>query len=189
MRDADSEVISRSLAEPAAFGAIFDRHAADVLRFLVRRVGPDGAEGLLGDVFRIAFERRDRFDAGRESARPWLYGIAMNLAARHLRGEGRRLRATDRLAGGVLAPVDPADAIVDAVEARDRWCSVTGAIAQLPGAERDVLLLHVWEDLPYREIAVVLGIPIGTVRSRLNRARQRLSKALDEGPSTARTGE
>lgn len=69
----DAEVIGRSLDEPEAFGLVYDRHAATVLRFLGRRVGAEAAEGLLGELFRIAFERRKTFDRSRASALPWLY--------------------------------------------------------------------------------------------------------------------
>ena len=65
----DAEVIGRSLGEPEAFGLIYDRHAATVLRFLGRRAGAEIAEGLCGELFRIAFERRKTFDVSRASAR------------------------------------------------------------------------------------------------------------------------
>ena len=66
----DAEVVGRSLAEPEAFGLIYDRHAATLLRFLGRRVGAKDAEGLAGELFRISFEQRKTFDASRESALP-----------------------------------------------------------------------------------------------------------------------
>src|SRR6266403_1635593 len=94
----DAEVIGRSLDEPETFGLIYDRHVATVLRFLGRRVGTEVAEGLAGELFRIAFERRKTFDASRASALPWLYGIGSNLLAKHRRGEARRLRASARMA-------------------------------------------------------------------------------------------
>ena len=94
----DAEVIGRSLDQPEAFGLIYDRHAATVLRFLGRRVGAEVAEGLIGELFRIAFERRKTFDASRVSALPWLYGIGSNLLLKHRRGEARRLRANARMA-------------------------------------------------------------------------------------------
>jgi DNA-directed RNA polymerase specialized sigma24 family protein len=77
----DAAVIAASFDDPAAFATIFDRHAATLLRFLVRRVGPDAADGLVGESFRIAFERRSSFDCSRANARPWLYGIATNVLA------------------------------------------------------------------------------------------------------------
>src|SRR4029453_8084522 len=97
----DAEVIGRSLDEPEAFGLIYDRHAPTVLRFLVRRVGAEVAEGLGGGLFRIAFERRKTFDVSRASALPWLYGIGSNLLLKHRRGEARRLRASAQMAAGL----------------------------------------------------------------------------------------
>ena len=86
MEPSDADVIAASLAEPAAFGAIFDRHASTMLRYFGRRVEPAAAEGLLGEVFRIAFEQRASFDPSRASARPGLYGLAANLVGRHRGG-------------------------------------------------------------------------------------------------------
>src|SRR5215475_10418538 len=94
----DAEVIRRSLSEPETFGLIYDRHAATLLRFIGRRAGAKLAEGLVGDLFRVAFERRRAFDASRESALPWLYGIGSNLLLKHRRSEARRLRATAHMA-------------------------------------------------------------------------------------------
>ena len=83
----DAEVIGRSLSEPEAFGLIYDRHAATLLRFLGRRAGAKVAEGLVGELFRIAFERRKTFDASRASALPWLYGrLSSCRSARCARG-------------------------------------------------------------------------------------------------------
>src|SRR5215510_12840233 len=96
----DAEVIRRSLGVPEAFGLIYDRHAAALLRFLGRRAGAKVAEGLLGDLFRIAFERRETFDASRASALPWLYGIGGNLLLKQRRAEARWLRASARMAAG-----------------------------------------------------------------------------------------
>src|SRR5262249_36925592 len=93
----DAEVIGRSLDEPEVFGLIYDRHAAALLRFLGRRAGTRVVEGLVGELFRIAFERRKTFDASRTSALPWLYGIGSNLLLKHRRGEARRLRASARM--------------------------------------------------------------------------------------------
>jgi RNA polymerase sigma-70 factor (ECF subfamily) len=170
----DADVITASLAQPVEFGAIFDRHATVLHRYLVRRLGPDDADGIVGEVFRIAFERRHTFDVARETARPWLYGIATNLLAKHRRGEARRLRAVARLASQRLTAADPATAVVDAVDATGLWERVAAAVTALPEPERDALLLHVWEGLSYDEVAAALAVPVGTVRSRINRARRRL---------------
>jgi len=172
----DARIIECSLHDPTRFAIVFDRHAGVVFRFLVRRVGRADADELLGETFRIAFERRHTFDLARPNARPWLYGIASNLVAKHRRSEARRLKATARLAEE--RPAEPlADAVGASVDARRRLPVLVDAIADLPDGERDALLLYAWEDLSYEEIAVALAIPVGTVRSRLNRARARLRDA------------
>ena len=171
----DAEVIGRSLGEPEAFGAIYDRHAPALLRFLSRRAGARIAEGLVGELFRIAFERRKTFDTSRSSALPWLYGIGSNLLLKHRRDEARRLRANARMA---------ADDAVDgrssarAIEARLLFPRVADAIEALPDDEREALLLFAWEELPYQSMAEALDLPIGTVRSRLNRARAHLRELI-----------
>jgi RNA polymerase sigma factor (sigma-70 family) len=175
----DAEVIGRSLGEPEAFGLIYDRHAAALLRFLGRRVGAGVAEGLVGELFRIAFERRKTFDTSRASALPWLYGIGANLLLKHRRGEARWLRASARMAGAGGAADRRASAA--AVDARVLFPRVAEAIEALPDGEREALLLFAWEDLSYQGMAEALELPIGTVRSRLNRARVHLRELLEPG--------
>jgi RNA polymerase sigma factor (sigma-70 family) len=172
--ESDAAVIAASLDSPAQFGAIFDRHATVLHRYLVRRVGPDEAESMMGEVFRIAFEKRATYDLERSTARPWLYGIATNLLAKHRRKEARRLHAVARLAAHRLPPLDLADHVSGTVDAADLWPRVADAVTELPTPERDALVLHVWEGLSYEQVAEALGVPVGTVRSRLNRARRRL---------------
>jgi RNA polymerase sigma-70 factor (ECF subfamily) len=175
----DAEVIGRSLEQPEAFGLIYDRHADIVLRFLGRRVGAEVAEGLVGELFRIAFERRKTFDVSRPSALPWLYGIGSNLLLKHRRGEARRLRASARMAADSEAPNRRVGAA--ALDARLLFQRVTDAIEALPDGEREALLLFAWEDLSYHGVAEALELPIGTVRSRLNRARAQLRELLEPG--------
>ncbi len=176
----DCDIVSASLAEPARFGELFDRHATVLHRYIVRRIGPADADALVGETFRIAFERRASYDCGRPCARPWLYGIATNLVAKHRRSEGRRIRAVARLAAARDdSPGEFADAVAAGVDAARRWAAVADAVTSLPQPERDALVLHVWEGLAYDDIAAALGVPIGTVRSRLNRARKRL-RELDD---------
>jgi RNA polymerase sigma factor (sigma-70 family) len=175
MEESDSAVIAASLEEPGTFGILFDRYGGLLLRFLARRVDPAAAEGLLGEVFRIAFERRAGFQLDRDCARPWLYGIAANVVAKHRRSEARRLRAIVRLAARRALPEDPAERAVPAADAQARWAPIAEAIAELSDPERQALLLFAWEELSYDEIADALGVPVGTVRSRLNRARARLA--------------
>ena len=175
----DAEVIGRSLGEPQAFGLIYDRHAATLLRFLGRRAGAEVAEGLVGELFRIAFERRKTFDTSRGTALPWLYGIGSNLLLKHRRGEARRLRASARMAAGQVAADGRASAA--ALDARVLFPRVAEAIESLPDGEREALLLFAWEELSYQSVAEALELPIGTVRSRLNRARAHLRELLEPG--------
>jgi len=172
----DAEVIGRSLSEPEVFGLIYDRHAATLLRFLGRRAGARVAEGLVGELFRIAFERRKTFDASRASALPWLYGIGSNLLLKHRRGEARRLRANARMAADEAADRRASAAALDA---RVLFPRVANAIESLPDDEREALLLFAWEELPYQSMAETLELPIGTVRSRLSRARVHLRELLE----------
>lgn len=183
----DAQLVARSIGNPEAFGEVYDRHAPALMRYLVRRVGPDPGEGLLGELFRIAFERRGSFDLARASAAPWLYGIATNLLLKHRRSEARRLRAVAELR---LAQPDGAGdeaELLAGVDARERLPRLADAIAALPDGERDALVLYAWEGLGYDAIAEALGTPVGTVRSRLSRARARL-RELD-GPSGKEPGE
>jgi RNA polymerase sigma-70 factor (ECF subfamily) len=182
----DAEVIARSLGEPAVFAFVYDRHAAVLFRFLVRRVGAVAAESMLGEVFRIAFERRAAFDRARAAARPWLYGIATNVLAKHRRAEARRLRATAALAHSAGPVTHWADGAAADLDARELWPRVADAISALPSGERDALLLHAWEELSYEEVADALAVPVGTVRSRIHRARKRL-RELTAGSGEVRT--
>jgi RNA polymerase sigma-70 factor (ECF subfamily) len=172
--DSDAAVIAASLDDPARFGALFDRHATVLYRYLVRRVGAADAEHLLGDLFLVAFEKRATYDTERLDARPWLYGIATNLVARNRRSEARRLQATARLLAREPRVGDPSDDVTASMDAIELWPRIADAVNRLPEKERDTLILHVWEELSYDEIAAALDVPVGTVRSRLNRARVNL---------------
>jgi RNA polymerase sigma factor (sigma-70 family) len=172
--ESDAAVLAASLAEPQRFGILFDRHATVLFRYLVRRVGADHAETLLGELYRIAFEKRDSYDLAKPNARPWLYGIATNLIARHRRSEARRIHATARLLQQQCDLVDVSDEVAATVDAEELWPLVADAIARLPSEERDALVLYVWEELSYEDIARALAVPVGTVRSRLHRARTQL---------------
>lgn len=179
MTPSDAAAIEASITDPAAFTIIFDRHAANLHRFLARRVEPADADNLLGEVFRIAFERRHSFDRAHLSARPWLYGIATNLIARHRRSEARRVRAMASLAATrVVADQEVVgNRTAETVDANRSWSMLVDAIDELPDVERDTLMLYAWEELSYGDIAEALDVPVGTVRSRLNRARRRLRAA------------
>jgi RNA polymerase sigma factor (sigma-70 family) len=177
--ESDAEIIALSVDEPEAFGSIFDRHGATLLRYLTRRVGRPTAEGLLGDLFRIAFERRASFDPSRPLARPWLYGIAANLLLNHRRTEARRLNAMAKSEANRGIDTSQSRDESERLDARVLLPKLVGWIDALPDGEREALLLFAWEDLSYPDIAAALGIPIGTVRSRLHRARARLRELIE----------
>ena len=178
-RASDAELIEASLADVGRFGEIFDRHAQAIFRFLGRRIGSDRAGDLLSEVFLAAFEARGRYDRSRPSALPWLYGIASNLLSKHHRHRASELRLLERMAVEGDRR-DHAESVTASVDAQTQLRAMAQLLDDLPVGERDALLLFAWEDLTYAEIAGALGLPIGTVRSRLNRVRQRLRAATDE---------
>ncbi|MHB8959183.1 MAG: RNA polymerase sigma factor [Candidatus Limnocylindrales bacterium] len=179
-QELDAALIARSLDSPLVFGAVFDRHYDFVHRYLARRVGSDVADDLACETFTTALRVRARYDLEHSDARPWLLGIATNLIRHHRRAEVRRLRAYERLEVEHSAGIDEESvaARADAAAARPR---IARALARIPDGDRDALLLLAWADLTYAEIALALGIPIGTVRSRIHRARRRLRELLDLG--------
>lgn len=173
----DATIIELSLHRPERFAAIFDRHAAHIQRYLARRLGRQLADDLVAETFLVAFGKRARYDLGRPDARPWLYGIATNLVRQQQREEVRdyRLRAA-------IAPEPDLDGHADRVAAQVSAAAMhrplAAALAGLSAGDRDVLLLIAWEGLTYDEVTEALGIPVGTVRSRLNRARRKARAAL-----------
>ena len=176
----DAAAIERSLVESELFAVIFDRHAPYIHRYLARRLGWEIADDLVGETFLVAFRRRRTYDLGRADARPWLYGIATNLVSQHRRDEVRRLRLQRvDLASDVLPAHD--DRVAARVVAQSMRAPLTAALAGLSSDDRDVLLLIAWEQLSYDEVAAALSIPVGTVRSRLNRARRKVRTVLGDG--------
>ncbi|WP_067483977.1 RNA polymerase sigma factor [Actinomadura hibisca] len=175
----DAELISRSHADPEAFAELFDRYAPMLYRYVSRRLGPEVAEDLVGETFLVAFGKRGKYDLAHPDARPWLFGIVTKLVARHHRSEAARYRALRRspVDGAVESPADAVAAMVTASAVRPLLAE---ALAALPRRDRDVLLLVAWGDLSYEEVGQALGIPVGTVRSRLHRARRKVRAALGD---------
>jgi RNA polymerase sigma-70 factor (ECF subfamily) len=177
----DAAIIERSVRDPEAFAILYDRHAATLYRYAARRLGEDAADDIVGDTFLAAFRKRGRFDPGTaRDARPWLYGIAANLIGKHARSEVRMLRAYARTgADPVLTPPEAAaDDALSHVDSAGAQRDLARALATLAKGDREVVLMIAWADLSYAEVAAALGIPVGTVRSRLNRARTRLQAEL-----------
>lgn len=172
----DATLLVRSLGAPECFGELFDRHAPAIHRYIARRLGPDAADDLVAESFLAAFRRRDRYDPAHADARPWLYGIATRLIARHRRDEVRFFAAIART--GVDPAAEPvADQVTERVAALAASSALAAAVAGLSQAQRDVLLL-VASGLGYEEVARALGVPAGTVSSRLVRARRKVREAL-----------
>jgi RNA polymerase sigma-70 factor (ECF subfamily) len=165
----DAELIRSSLDDPEAFVHVFDRHLDEIYRYLARRVGPDAGSDLASEVFTTAFAQRGRYDPAQPRAIPWLYGIAANLMRRHYRTEQRRLRAHAR---------DGARRTLASTEHETPDPELALALTRLSQGDREVLLLFAWAGLEYEQIATALSLPVGTVRSRLHRARTQLRAEL-----------
>lgn len=167
----DARVIAASIAAPQEFTVIFERHFDEIHRYLRRR-HPGEAEELAAEVFTVAFDARARYQPLADSARPWLYGIASRLLARRRRSETRALRAHGRSGGRRELAPDEFAAAVERADAERQSALIAAAVAELNQGDRDVLLLYALGGLSYDEVALALELPIGTVRSRLARARR-----------------
>lgn len=176
----DGELWARARAgEPECFGMLFDRHGEQVRSYCARRTGSlDAAEDLVAIVFLEAWRRRDEVDLVAESALPWLYGVAGNTIRRRHRVSQTHRRAIDRLPVALHAD-DHADLVAARVDDERHLARVSAALTRLRRSDQEVLLLCVWQGLDYASAAVALGVPVGTVRSRLSRARRRLRDEAD----------
>lgn len=171
----DAEVFQRSIREPDAFSEIFERHAAAVHAYARKRIGSVAGEEILAQTFLTAFEKRSRFDTSYGSARPWLLGIATNLIRHHLREEREHLTALGKVVREQPeAPVDD----VERLDAQRMRPKLITALLTLSDDDRETLLLLALGQLSYEEVASALRIPIGTVRSRIHRARTHLRERV-----------
>jgi RNA polymerase sigma-70 factor (ECF subfamily) len=177
--DTDAAVIQLSRHEPEHFTVLFRRHAPHIQRYVVRRLGRDAADDIVAETFLQAFRRRDSYDLARADARPWLYGIATNLIGRHRRAETGLYRALART-GADPVTESFTDGVDDRVSASAASRRLAAALARLSAELRDTLLLVAWGDLSYEEAAAALGVPVGTVRSRVSRARSKLRRTLGD---------
>jgi RNA polymerase sigma-70 factor (ECF subfamily) len=175
---ADAILIERSLREPQQFGGVFDRHWSSIHAFCTSRAGAVG-EDIAADVFRLAFDRRRRYDPRLGGARSWLYGIATNLLRHHFRSAQRGDRAGRRALA--LAECETSEQPIDRLEAQLLGPRLAAALEALAPLDREALLLLAWAELDYREIARALDVPVGTVRSRIHRARVRVRTHITQG--------
>jgi RNA polymerase sigma-70 factor (ECF subfamily) len=180
---ADAELWERAVAgESDAFGQLFDRHANAIFAFCVRRTGDrSAAEDLVSTTFLHAWRRRAEMEPTAGGPVPWLYGIAANLVRRHLRSVGRHQAAVARLPLLQDEP-DPSEAVAGRLDDGRRVRRALEAVRSMPDDDQELFVLCVWQELSYEQAAAALGIPVGTVRSRLSRARARLRLAVGEPP-------
>jgi RNA polymerase sigma-70 factor (ECF subfamily) len=169
-----------------AFGELFERHGRAVFSFCARRTGDLSlAEDLTSIVFLEAWRRRQSVEID-ESALPWLLGTANNLA-RNARRSLRRHNAALRRLPTDESSSDSEDDAVARIDAQRALTSALKAISKLSSEERDVVNLVLWSGVSYDDAARVLGVPVGTVRSRVSRARSKLVDSLTSVvPSTSK---
>ncbi len=179
-RAGDAELTARFRQDPQQFTEVHDRYFRPVYLYVAGRLDAQTAEDIAAETFLVAFDHRDRFDPGRGGLRPWLFGIATNLVARHRRKEVRHYRALARVE--VESASDSHECrVVASVTAQQVGPQVARALTELSRGERDVLLLVALGQLGYDEVAQALGISPGTVGSRLTRARKKLVAVISKG--------
>lgn len=181
----DIELWDRAVGgERECFGVLFERHARRVYNHCFRRTASwADAEELTSAVFVEAWRRRREVRPVDDSALPWLLGVANNLVRNHRRSLGRHRDAVMRLPPPGAQP-DPADGVADRLADEAQMARVLALVERLPTRDQEVLSLCAWSGLTYQEAAEALQVPVGTVRSRLARARARLAeRAGNSGPA------
>lgn len=174
MEPSDADLWARSRAGDAdAFGLLFDRHAKLIYNYCFRRIGNrETAQDMLSMVFLEAWRRREK-ELPADKVLPWLYGIATNVV-RHQRRSERRFAAALSRVPRIQAEPDFAGALAERLDHERRAEQALGLLRALPAREQDVFVLCAGMELSYEDTALALGVPVGTVRSRLSRARARL---------------
>lgn len=171
--------------DAGAFGALYERHARAVQAFFLwRTADPPLAEDLTSIVFLEAWGKRTRIAPTTATARPLLLGVATNVLRHHWRSRRRHAAAVARMRAAVPAAggAGEDDDAIARVDAMRELRAAREAVRALPRRELDVLTLVAWGELTYEETAAALGVPVGSVRSRLARARARLGDAFDVPP-------
>jgi RNA polymerase sigma-70 factor (ECF subfamily) len=174
----DAEIIRASLTDAEEFGEIYARHHTSVFRFVARRIGIGDAGDIAAEVFVRAFSIRARYDTTKPKSLPWLFGIGVNIVGDRLRRTRRRQRI--HVGGGeteVGREISDAD---DRVVANQVGARLNAALEELTAKDRETLLLFALEGLSYAEIGRVLGVPAGTVGSRISRVRRRVLELIPD---------
>ncbi|MGC4885580.1 RNA polymerase sigma factor [Micromonospora sp. DT227] len=187
-RRVDAWFVAASVSDHAMFSVLYDRHAAVLYRYACARVGAEFADDVVSETFLAAFRRRRRYDTSRPDARPWLFGILTKEISHHRRRERAHYRAVARSCTSD-ADQDSSERALARASAHEIRVPLAKALATLAARDRDVLLLIAWGELSYEETAQAVGIPVGTVRSRLHRARRKLAAELGgEDPTRVTEG-
>jgi RNA polymerase sigma factor (sigma-70 family) len=169
--------------EPTAYEEIFVAYAKVVYRYAVRLTGDwSEAEDVVSLTFLEAWRLRKKVNPDGESLQPWLLGIATNVVRNRRRSARRHQNALARLPRDEAVP-DFADELLTRMADTERLASARAALLKLRPADREVFVLYVWEELPYEQVAEILGVRPGTVRSRLSRARKRLRELQQDSDS------
>jgi RNA polymerase sigma-70 factor, ECF subfamily len=177
----DRDLWGRAAAgDESAFTALFERHVQAVWNHAYRLTGSwAAAEDLTSNTFLIAWRRRRDVKLVRDSALPWLYTVAGNLARSEHRGAKRRLRLVRKIADPPVV-ADHAEAVAEQVDGERRLRAVIDAVRALPKSQREVVELCLLGDLSVADAAALLAVAEVTVRSHLSRARARLRTMLEE---------
>ena len=163
-----------------AFAQLFDQYAKAVYNHAYWLTADwSMADDVVSATFLQAWRARARVDAEGGSLRPWLLGIATNIARNLRRGDRRYRAAALAMAGQPPVTPDHADRVDGRLDDARRLPAAITALATLRRADREILTLCLWQGLSYAEAAAALGIRVGTVRSRLSRAREKLRVAVE----------
>ncbi len=177
IRAADETVTWAMAGDRESFALLVHQHGRAVHAYLARRAGRGVADDLLTEVWLRAWRSRGSYDSAWAGPRPWLYGIARNVLRAHWRVR------SDRLVWPFQLAEDPWPAVDDRIDAELLRLALAAALAALGDDYREVVLLVAWEQLSPTEVALALGLPPSTVRSRLHRARLILQRSIDASDS------
>ncbi|MBB5475925.1 RNA polymerase sigma factor [Micromonospora parathelypteridis] len=173
--------------DPGAFAELFDHYARSVYNHAFRLTADwAAAEDVMAATYLQAWRSRERVSEEGGSLRPWLLGIATNEARNHTRSNRRYRRVAAALLAADVTLPDHADEVAGRLDDSRRIAAAIDALTRLRRPEREVLTLCLWEGLDYESAAEALGVPVGTVRSRLSRARARLRTLVDAPPRASR---
>jgi RNA polymerase sigma factor (sigma-70 family) len=183
----DTADLVASAEDPARFGDVFERNFETVRRYAARRLGMRHADDVAAETFARAFSSRASFQPARgSSVRAWLFGFAVNIVREHERVSSRQDRAYGRFTAGGDDGDDQWEGVVDQLVDHAR---IEAALRELSPEARDLLLLVAGIGLSYKEAAIALCVPVGTVKSRVSRARVQVADGINKPAAVSRDRE